>query len=115
MESSQIAHLASLSTYDLAFNLATGKYNDSEKLYVLDIIRQRGNTGGSSIKANPAPPIPIALTSKIKLPAEGSKSEKIYKLFKDGKSPSEIKALLKKQKITTYDAEIYRVKKKYNF
>lgn len=101
------SNLEQLTTFDLAFNLATGKYTEEEKFIALDIIRSRDIKGTTAASSSPKPKIK-------KKPLEGSKAEKILSLHKQGKSPKEIGEILKKKKIIAYPAEIYRVINNYS-
>lgn len=103
----------SMTTFDLAFNLATGQYSEAEKFEVLKVIRSReikldeysegSRTSNESEKINTRPPL------------KGSKSEKIYKIGLKGKSPQECFEIFSREGTTIYLPEIYRVYKRYGF
>lgn len=61
------------STFDLAFGLAMGKYEENEKLIVLDVIRERGDNSTQSNDGKE-----IVQTVKPKTFKKGSKSAKSY-------------------------------------
>lgn len=100
-------NLRDLSTFDLAFNLAQGLYDEKQKFQVLSIIREREAgivTETASAKAV-RPPKP---------PLKGSKAEKILTLLTEGKSPKDVfESLNKKKANSVYYPEIYRVAKTY--
>src|SRR5690242_13288291 len=114
MESTKIAELNKLSTYDLAFNLATGRFDAEEKLEVLNIIKQReeNSTKSISIKDNLNGSVKKPKTTP---PLKGSKAERIYNLLKEGKTASEVYQIMNKgkKKPYVYHPEIYRVGKDY--
>ena len=97
-----------LSTFDLAFNLATGKYSEKEKFEILEIIKSREGNSPEAKQAKEKP------ATKVKPPLPGSKAEKIYNLLKSGKEVKEVYEMLKKKKLIIYYPEIYRIKRDYN-
>lgn len=101
--------LNKLTTFDLAFNIATGKYKtEEEKFTALDIIKSRENNTSATL---------VSATKKIKpkkVPLKGSKAELIQKLIDKGMSAKEIFDYMndKKNKLKwkkTYYPEIYRL------
>lgn len=101
--------LTKLTTFDLAFNLATGKFKTEEdKFIALDIIKSR--------EANPTT---AGSTGKVKdrnkkPPLKGSKAEYIQKLIDKKMSAKDIFDFMndKKNKLKwkkTYYPEIYRL------
>lgn len=90
-----------LSTFDLAFNLATGKYSELEKFEALQIIKERDLKQARNLTVVPE-------ERKIKVPLKGSKAEKILKLVDSGKTAKEIYDLLNSKGIKVYYPEIYR-------
>jgi IS30 family transposase len=101
--------LYSLTTFELAMKLATGQFSEQEKFIALDIIYSREKKDGSIFEA----PKDVSITKKSKPPLPGSKTEKIYNLLAEGKSPKQVMETLKKKKVTVYFPEIYRVGKIY--
>lgn len=99
--------LKELSTFDLAFNLARGIYDEASKFIALQIIKER-ELEGEEVK-----PVKTQKQEKVKLPLKGSKSFEIYTLLEKGKEPPEVKEALEKMKFTVYYPEIYRIRKKY--
>lgn len=97
--------LNTVSTFDLAFNLATGKYDEKRKFEALSIIREREE--GKAI------PIGVIRKPKTKLPLKGSKTEKIWKLLSAGKTPTETYQTLKHKGEVISPSEVYRVGKDY--
>jgi hypothetical protein len=104
--------LKNLTTFDLAFNLATGTYKtEEEKFAVLGIIKSRENTANATATAT--------TNKKVKLkkaPLKGSKAEKIQQLIDKGKSPKDIYDIMNDKKAShikkwpkTYFPEIYRL------
>lgn len=108
MDNNTTTNFTSLSTYDLAFNLALNRYNGDEKLRALDVIKSR--EPGAAVRT-------IEKEIKPVLPPANPKTKafKIYQLLKDGKTPMQVELELKKMRpsIKAYAAEIYRVKNKY--
>jgi hypothetical protein len=109
--------LENLTTFELAFNLATGKYSEGEKLEVLRIIQDRDikkrySTSGSSEAEGGSSP---SNEKQKKAPLKGSKAEKIYRLGLEGRTPQECYEALTKKGTTVYYPEIYRVFKRYGF
>jgi hypothetical protein len=97
-----------LTTFDLAFNLATGKYNESDKFTALEIIKDR------SVDQHTGTPTTNLPKKSKKKPLKGSKAEKILQLYDSGvNSATDIFNALKKKKIKAYYPEIYRVLRKY--
>lgn len=104
-------NLNELTTFDLAFNLATGKYDEKDKFEALSIIKSREQS--SSLSASQQP-VATELNKAKKPPLAGSKAEKILKMVNDGKSAKQIYESLNKTKgVTVYYPEIYRVIKTY--
>lgn len=103
--------LNNLSTFDLAFNLATGKYNEKDKFEALAIIKSRDqNEGKTPRQTSSNTPSSKASKPKIKKkPLKGSKAEKIQALIDEGKTAREIYDALTKKKVKVYYPEIYRL------
>jgi hypothetical protein len=100
--------LQDLSTFDLAFNLAQGKYSEQEKFDALSIIKSREDKSATNASIRP---IKVKTNKK---PLKGSKAEKILNLYESGvNTAKEIQDALKKKKINAYFPEIYRVLKNY--
>ena len=109
--------LLDLSTFDLAFNLASGTYNEQEKFEVLKIIKEREINPNKNLKrdveeANTTEESSYQKIKSKKPPLPGSKAEKIQKMLDAGKTPKEILEILKKKNIKVHYPEIYRLKKK---
>lgn len=110
-----------LSTFQLAFGLATGKFSESEKLEVLGVIEQREPTrsykNDQAIVDNSTNTTAQAhrevTPKKTKRPLPGSKAAKILTLLEMGKTPGEVVEALEKKKVNIYAAEVYRLKKNY--
>jgi hypothetical protein len=102
--------LNEMSTYDLSFRLAFNQFEtEIERAIALQIIQLRDfkpkepdntDTVDNTLKTS-------------KPPLKGSKTEKIFNLFNEGKTPVEIHEALTKKKITVYYPEIYRVQRDY--
>lgn len=120
--------LSNLTTFDLAFNLATGKYNAEEKMEALAIIKDRdlnkvskdvGSTNYTKFFPNNTPQPSLNeiksynQPTKSKPPLEGSKSKKIHSLLMEGKTVKQVGDELRKQGAKTTPSEIYRVAKNY--
>lgn len=123
-----IQDLESLSTFDLAFNIALGKYDPDQKMQALSIIKERDTNNNLKRGRKPkaakvipvqAAPQPVVENksnvppAKTKLPLEGSKSEKIYLLLKDNKTVKQVGKELLAQGVKTTPSEIYRVGRQY--
>lgn len=97
---------ATKTTFDLAFGLATDQYNEEDKLIILNIIRERD---GKDYQ-----PSSTAAQESDKTYKKGSKSEKIFNLHKQNKTPKQIYDLLNAkrkpgEKPNVYYPEIYRI------
>ena len=105
-----------MTTFELAFNLATGKYTEHEKFEALKVIQERDATAKEVYLDNSSnvrqPEFYKEKTAKP--PLKGSKSEKIFNLAMEGKSPQEAFEILNKKGNKVYYPEIYRVYKRYN-
>jgi hypothetical protein len=117
-----LTDLSTLTTFDLAFNLATGIYSETEKLEALRIIKDRERKAvekgkSHSEEATPTSPASFPTHSrkgKIKLPKTGSKTEVIYTLLNGGSAQvSDVYNELKKKGVKVFKPEIYRVAKLY--
>jgi hypothetical protein len=103
-------NLSDLTTFDLAFNLASGIYNEQEKFEVLKIIKDRElNVKDVSVESKEK--IINNPNKAKKPPLPGSKAEKIQKLLNAGKTAKEILESLNKKGIKVYYPEIYRLRK----
>lgn len=108
--------LQDLSTFDLAFNLATGVYNEQQKFEALKIIRSRDTKTPivETVSVNNA--VEEKITNQVitqnKKPLKGSKAEKIQKLIDTGKTAKEIYEKLNNSGTKVYYPEIYRLMKK---
>lgn len=100
--------LNSLSTFDIAFNLATGQYDEKTKFIALSIIRER-----EAGKILPLVNQPVIRKAKTKPPLKGSKAEKIWKLLNSGKTATETYQILKNKNEVISPSEVYRVGKDY--
>jgi|GEM_PF-4896379 len=109
MESKNLQHL---STFDLFFNMASGKYSDAEKMEILNIIKEREDNTKPTIVTASKPGI-VKQYNITKPPLPGSKAEKIKKLLDEGKSANQVFLELKKKKVKIYKAEIYRIIKNF--
>jgi hypothetical protein len=116
MDSAKRTDFHDMTTFELAFNLATGKYGEAEKFEALKVIQERDQRDRDHY-LNPSPNNQSGNVSEkaaIKPPLKGSKSEKIYKLAMEGKTPQECFEILNKKGTTVYYPEIYRVFKRYS-
>src|SRR4051812_30918109 len=106
-----IENLKSMSTFDLAYKLAMGEFtSEVERFNALLIIKDRDSNQQNndvSIDAN------VITKKSVKPPMKGSKTEKIFNLFKEGKTPVEVYDVLTNQKVNVYHPEIYRVQRDY--
>jgi hypothetical protein len=106
----RLTEMNKLTTFDLAFNLATGKYKtEEEKFAVLEIIKGRDATNVVTAALSPRKKV-----APKKAPLKGSKAEKIQELINKGKTAREIFDYMndKKNKLKwkkTYYPEIYRL------
>lgn len=108
-----IDRLESMSTFDLALKLARQELEtEFERTEALLIIQKRElkPKEESTISSDTKDGIVKTMT---KPPLKGSKTEKIYNLFKEGKTPVEVYDILTSKKITVYYPEIYRVQREY--
>jgi hypothetical protein len=100
-------NLRAMSTYDLSFRLAFNQFeSELERTLALTIIQER------DFKPK-EPDVESTETKAVKPPLKGSKTEKIYNLFQEGKTPAEIYDVLTKKKVVVYYPEIYRVQREY--
>ena len=97
------------STFDLAFGLASLKYNEAEKFEVLTIIRERQGNDSAIVEEKKQPKSAISRRP-------GSKSEMISQLLNDKKTAKQIYDLLNKKgtklngkQVKVYFPEIYRI------
>jgi hypothetical protein len=112
METNNHDDLKSLSTFDIAFNLATGQYDEKQKFEALAIIRER-DTKNISIQSNPQRVNGSSKPKTTKPPLKGSKAEKIFNLLDSGKTVKDVYEMLNKKNTTVYYPEIYRIAKMY--
>lgn len=102
----------SMTSFDLAFNIAMKKYEHDDMMLALDVIKGR-DVRLPEKQVNKSHEEKI--NTKRKLPLKGSKAERIYKLALEGKTPQQCFEILQKGKQPIYQAEIYRVFKNYGF
>jgi hypothetical protein len=103
-----------MSTFEIAFDLATGKLNEFEKLQALNVIRNRDkNPQISENKKSQKEAAPSSDNLAVKPPLKGSKTEMIYNLALEGRSVLECYYAIKGQGFKVHLPEIYRVFKKY--